>query len=121
MLNNNNNLLIDLINQKEQQEKETIVEVNEQMVEQFESEIFQLTEKIYDLEKQLLSNSSDEGFNSKSTSTDSLNSDISVPLKYNQNHKYLTLLINKNKKTSLENKHYVNMKMILQQKIISKE
>lgn len=81
LLNNNNNLLIDLINQKEQQEKETIVEVNEQMVEQFESEIFQLTEKICDLENQLLSNSSDEGFNSKSTSTDSLNSDISVPLK----------------------------------------
>ncbi|WJG70853.1 hypothetical protein [Spiroplasma ixodetis] len=81
MLNNNNNLLIDLIIQKEQQEKETIVEVNEQMVEQFESEIFQLSEKICDLENQLLSNSSDEGFNSKSTSTDSLNSDISVPLK----------------------------------------
>ncbi|BDT02766.1 hypothetical protein [Spiroplasma ixodetis] len=51
MLNNNNNLL----NQKEQQEKETIVEVNEQMVEQFESEIFQLSEKICDLENQLLS------------------------------------------------------------------
>ncbi|WP_425382840.1 hypothetical protein [Spiroplasma endosymbiont of Melieria omissa] len=54
MLNNNNNLLIDLLNQKEQQEKK-IVEVNELMVEQFESEIFQLSEKICDLENQLLS------------------------------------------------------------------
>ncbi|WP_342254316.1 hypothetical protein [Spiroplasma endosymbiont of Zeiraphera isertana] len=100
LLNNNNNLLIDLINQKEQQEKETIVEVNEQMVEQFESEIFQLTEKICDLEKQLLSNSSDEGFNSKSTSTDSLNSDISVPLKI-QTKPQISNPINKQKEKDI--------------------
>ena len=79
LLQNNNNLLIDLLNQKKQQQ-EVIIEVDEQMVEQFESEIFQLNEKICDLKNTLLSNSSDKGFYSKSTSTDSLHSSNSLSL-----------------------------------------
>ncbi|WJG70494.1 hypothetical protein [Spiroplasma ixodetis] len=65
LLQNNNNLLFDLLNQKQQ---EVIIKVDEQMIEKYESEIFKLNEKICNLEI------NDEGFHSKSTSTNSLTS-----------------------------------------------
>lgn len=77
LLQNNNNLLFDLLNQKKE---DLIIEVDEQTIEEYESEIFKLNEKICDLENKLLSSSSDEGFHSKSTSTNSLNSGNSLSL-----------------------------------------
>lgn len=74
-LEKENELLMKLMNLEKEQQQKT-VEVNEQMVAQYEAEIFKLTEKICDLKNQLTSTSSDEGFNSKSTSTSFLDSDI---------------------------------------------
>ncbi|WP_174481129.1 hypothetical protein [Spiroplasma endosymbiont of Danaus chrysippus] len=83
LLQNNNNLLFNLLNQKQQK---VIIKVDEQTIEKYELEIFKLNEKICDLENKLLSssNDNDEGFHSKSTSTNSLPSSNSLSLNKQQ-------------------------------------
>lgn len=79
-----NKLLIKLMNyEKDQQQKITVAEVNEQKVENYEAKV-RLAEKNCVLAKQLSTSSSDEGFNSESTSTSSLQPDITVPFKIKQ-------------------------------------
>lgn len=80
-LEQENKLLIKLMNyEKNQQQKITVAEVNEQKVENNEAKV-RLTEKICVLAKQLSTSSSDEGFNSESTSASSLQSNFTVPFK----------------------------------------
>lgn len=70
-MSHNNKLLFNLLNQKQQ---EVIIEVNEKTIEEYESEVFKLNEKICHLENKLLASNSDEGLHSQSTSTNSLHS-----------------------------------------------